>query len=382
MSDYLKEHGFSDLRACDAHIHIIYPHPIEETEQILRSVCGYFAYDRIAIMSMTESSNKGCDPFANVKALYLRERLGVHHYAFGSLFHWYDGRDTAQSFLEQVRKIDALGFDGVKMLEGKPIMRKRFAHPLDDPILDGFWGYIEARRLPITMHLTDPSDMWDRSKCSEYAIRAGWFCDETFPTRRQLFAEMEGFMRKFPALRLTLAHLFNVEETPRAAAQFLEAHEYAGFDLTPGDLMRLSLREPENWRAFYRDYSTRLMYGTDTYNISRDGKTPEEAWGYRPTHLRMFLEGQEDFEYAGDIIQPLKLDGRQKRLILRDNLIAHLGECHRPADYALAAEECARLREMLKKGEFGDRVSGERIPMESRNLEVMEAFFRGQPAVR
>ena len=148
------------------------------------------------------------------------------------------------------------------------------------------------------------------------------------------------------------------------------------------------VREGPSWRHLLgtdnlgRDQFTRLMYGTDTYNISRDGKTPEEAWGYRPTHLRMFLEGQEDFEYAGDIIQPLKLDGRQKRLILRDNLIAHLGECHRPADYALAAEECARLREMLKKGEFGDRVSGERIPMESRNLEVMEAFFRGQPAVR
>ena len=111
MSDYLKEHGFSDLRACDAHIHIIYPHPIEETEQILRSVCGYFAYDRIAIMSMTESSNKGCDPFANVKALYLRERLGVHHYAFGSLFHWYDGRDEKETFRPlRSRKLSLLEF--------------------------------------------------------------------------------------------------------------------------------------------------------------------------------------------------------------------------------------------------------------------------------
>lgn len=378
MSDYLKAHGFSDIQACDAHIHIIYRHPIEETESILRAICEHLDYDRIAMMSMTESSNKGTDPFANVKALYLRERLGVHNYAFGSLFHWRDGRDTAQSYLDQVRKIDELGFDGVKMLEGKPIMRKRFAHPLDDPILDGFYGYIEEHRLPVTMHLTDPSTMWDRSKCSEYAIRAGWFCDETFPTRSQMFSEMEGFMRKFPKLRLTLAHLYNVEESPRAAAKFLEAHENTSFDLTPGDFMHLFLREPENWRAFYRDYSARLMYGTDTYNISLDGKTPEEAWGYRPTHLRMFLEGHEPFEYNGETIPPLSLDEARVRRILRDNLIERLGDCHRPANYALAAEECTRLREMLQAGEFDGLVSEEHARMELQSLNVMEAFFRAR----
>ncbi len=56
-----------------------------------------------------------------------------------------------------------MGFDGVKMMEGKPNRRKLLARRLDDPIFDGYYRFAEENGVPLTLHLADPAYFWDLS---------------------------------------------------------------------------------------------------------------------------------------------------------------------------------------------------------------------------
>ncbi len=65
-------------------------------------------------------------------------------YAFSGIYHHYDERDTADGYLAQAKALWEMGFDGVKILDGKPKMRKYLGRRLCDPIFDPFYAFLEA----------------------------------------------------------------------------------------------------------------------------------------------------------------------------------------------------------------------------------------------
>ena len=110
-----QKKGYREIRLCDSHVHVSYEMPIETTRRMLDLYMTYFGLERLAIMALPHSVRAGAtDPSNNMKALYLKARLNAlwparRLYAFGGLYHFFDGRDTASGFVRQVRALRDLG---------------------------------------------------------------------------------------------------------------------------------------------------------------------------------------------------------------------------------------------------------------------------------
>ncbi len=75
-----------------------------------------------------------------------------------------------------------MGADGIKLIEGKPTMRKVLPIPdFDKEVWDPFWDYCEKSGFPILMHVNDPEEFWEKDKIPSWAKSQGWGYDETYP---------------------------------------------------------------------------------------------------------------------------------------------------------------------------------------------------------
>jgi predicted TIM-barrel fold metal-dependent hydrolase len=166
----------------------------------------------------------------------------------------------------QVRALRAIGFDGLKLIEGKPTARKRFGIPLDAPEYEGMWSTLEELRFPMVFHLGDPEEFWDPDRVPDLARTNGWFYgDGTFPTKEGLHTEVDHILERHPSLKIIFAHFYFLSADLERAGRFLDAHPSVCFDLTPGSEMYNNLtRTHEATRRFFLRYQDRLVYGTDT----------------------------------------------------------------------------------------------------------------------
>ena len=125
-------------------------------------------------------------------------------HAFGGLSYDLPGQPlTEESALNQLLELLSLGFDGLKILEGKPDRRKQLGMPLHSPLYDAVYGYCEAHAIPILAHVGDSKSFWDPVACPPYARKLGWYYgDGTYPTLDQLHSEMESALRRFPRLTI------------------------------------------------------------------------------------------------------------------------------------------------------------------------------------
>ena len=102
-------------------------------------------------------------------------------------------------------------------------------------------------------------------------------------------------MKKFPKLKLCLAHLGFM--TCEEANGYLESWENTSFDLTPAAEWCQSVTENyDEWKVFFTKYAEKLYFGTDTYN-NIEGK--DDADGYerscaRYNVARRMLEKKSD----------------------------------------------------------------------------------------
>ena len=271
-----------------------------------------------------------------------------------------------------------MGVDGYKFLEGKPQIRKRLARRLDDPIFDKMYSFIEEMGMPMTMHLGDPPENWDITKCSPYAIERGWFCDETYPTLEELREETEGILKKHPKLKLTLAHFYFLGHDLEAAKAFLERFPNASFDLTPGGEMYDGFsKRPSEWREFFIKYSNRILYGTDTYNVSYPDLDMYEGThvaGYRINLTRRMLEEKERFEYPrrGTLV-PLALDRASLENIYFNNAASRHAK-PREVDRKRTAQYTQTVLSAMQNGELTTE-ERERDILEIENLQKVMQYF-------
>lgn len=369
-------HHYQSFPICDTHFHLTYQDSLEKTIKIYKDIMKHFHYERIVLLAMNHST-KGDDPANNSKVLYCKSVINeeAEHkvYAFGSLFHYYDGRDTAEGYLRQIREMHVMGFDGVKLLDGKPQNRKRLSKRLDDSIFDGFYSYAELHGIPVKMHLGDPPSFWDADNPARYVY------DHSFPALEELRGEVEGILTKFPRLHLHLAHFYFWGDDLEASVQFFEKWPNVAFDLTPGGEMFVGFsKRIDEWREFFRKYADRIYFGTDTYNMFYSDKLEdyEEGLGvgFRNNQCRRMLEWSEAFEdpYFGRLV-PLHLDKSILQKIYHDNCVRLLGE-PRAIKGSLAA---AYASEVLTKFEhkFVHTASEERDVGEMENLRKVYDYF-------
>ena len=93
-----------------------------------------------------------------------------------------------------------MGCDGVKLLEGKPSMRRAFPIPdFDAPAWEPFWAFAEKTRLPLLWHVNDPEQYWDPSAVSAYAKSSGWGYGADDVNNEAQYAQVRAVLQEHPA---------------------------------------------------------------------------------------------------------------------------------------------------------------------------------------
>ena len=116
--------NFADIPIIDAHVHMTMPYSMADSLKNFRATMAQRGYERLVFMAYSESSDNHGDPLNGLKALWYKLQI-PNTYACGCLVHRHSARDTAEGYENQARCMWDMGFDGMKMLEGKPGLRRR-----------------------------------------------------------------------------------------------------------------------------------------------------------------------------------------------------------------------------------------------------------------
>jgi len=167
-------------------------------------------------------------------------------------------------FVDNMRRC---GCDGLKIIEGKPSMRKMMgAIPdFDQPCWEPLWEYLEKTQFPVLWHLNDPEACWGPEENAPRHIRmARELYDETFVNNEEQYRQMEAILKRHPNIKFIFAHLYFMSaRLPRLAA-LLDNYPNLMVDITPGLEIYVNLsKNIEEARDFFEKYQDRILYGTD-----------------------------------------------------------------------------------------------------------------------
>ncbi len=278
--------GFMDLPVVDSHVHFWDIDSTENTVNIVRKA----RYYRVNVVSIISRERVNFNP----EALYLKAKYPSLFYAFGGLDYsaaFMGSKQAEPSLPEQVDNLMQMGFDGIKMVEGKPSFRKMLQIPFDNGFYKEFFAYVESLGFPILFHVNDPEEFWDAGKAPKWAKEQGWFYDSTYPTKEQLYDEVENVLDTCPNLKVIFAHFYFLSADLERVASLLDKYGNVHLDLTPGVEMFYNFSAKRDaWRNFFLSYQDRLVYGTDISSEQTLEQAVARAW-----LVRNFLETDKGF---------------------------------------------------------------------------------------
>lgn len=241
----------------------------------------------------------------NATALYFKEHHPDRVTLSGALEYGPALADLArapQMLAEQVQTLKAQGFDGLKLIEGKPQVRKLLPFPLDGPLYAPLWAALEQEQFPVVFHVADPDEFWDPERCPAWARASGWdYSDGSYPSKEDLYAEIDHVLARHPRLKIVFAHFYFLSQDLERAARFLDTYPSVCLDLAPHmDMYAHFSRDPAAVRAFFLRYQERIIYGTDTDTraIVR-GPDGVGLMRFIPQLIRAFLEQDGPLELSG-----------------------------------------------------------------------------------
>jgi predicted TIM-barrel fold metal-dependent hydrolase len=286
---------FASIPIIDSHVHFVHSERMNEILSLMEAVpCIRFSL--VCIPNPDTTTH-------NPAALYFKQCHPDRTYISGALdYSVLANLDRAPELLAaQINALKARGFDGLKLIEGKPQVRKLLPHPLDGPLYAAMWSAVEQENFPVVFHVNDPDEFWDAVRCPGWARQSGWdYSDGSYPSKEDLYAEVDNILKRHPNLKIIFAHFYFLSLDLERAARFLDAHPIVCFDLAPHiDMYRDFSRSPDTARAFFLRYQDRIVYGTDT-DTRALVRGPD---GYKlmqsiPVLIRSFLEREEKFVMA------------------------------------------------------------------------------------
>ena len=342
--------------------------------------------ERANLAVIEHGDRVSCTP----EALALKALYPGRFYVFGSLdpcLYYRGGADMGARQAEYAGTLLCAGCDGIKLLEGKPQLRKK--HPIPDfdaPCWAAFWAWAEEREVPVLWHVNDPEAFWDPARVPAWAAKQGWCYDGSYINNEEQYRQVLAVLARHPRLRVCFAHFFFLSAQLSRLGGILDAYPEVMVDLTPGiEMYENFSAQPAETRAFFDAYHDRIVYGTDiasrfVYNAG--GKAFNEKENLRrPEIVRAFLTnthsetvsadgnfvvGRPDFEMMG-----LGLRGERLEEILGGNFLRLVNAPPRPVDAEAALALCADTREKL-------RAAAKRpgFRPDARGIDAAEKIFR------
>lgn len=288
----------------------------------------------------------------NPVSLLLKRQCHATMYSFGGI-RYPQPHSAAQpySYAQQAQRLIAMGFDGIKLF-AKPDVRRAFGQPLDSPVFDEMFSWLEESGTSVLYHIADPPEFWDAEKVPAFAKEAGWLYGEDTPSFDGILDELDRLMAKHPRLRVVLPHfLFLSQDLPRCDA-FLARWPNARLDITPGvELYHSLAADIGAAHAFFEKHQDRIHFGTDNvgtpYDAPNDGTWLKSAQE-KVVSIRTFLEKTEG-EVFGRQQPCLGLDGTLLDKIYATNYLNFTAPAPKPVDTEAAL---AYTSELLQEAEI------------------------------
>lgn len=371
----------------DSHIHFGHP----EFRAGLMAVIDRAQIDRLNIVCTPSQQRLSLVP----DALHLKAHQPDRVYVFGGLdisALFMMPEQCGEFFAGYVDTLRQMGCDGIKMIEGKPQIRKMLPlPPFDSPQYAPYWEKMAQDQIPIIFHVNDPEEFWDAERIPSWAVEAGWFYGQGgFIDNEVQYREVLNVLDRNPDLVVIFAHFFFLSAQLERLAEYLDRYPGMHIDLTPGVEMYYNFAaNPQKTRDFFIRFQDRILYGTDI-GAKALLATPEqgiemgESLG-RVKLVRTFLETDGEFwldphggYLLGDQKSPfqglgLPLPIREK--IYHKNFERLAGVRPRSLDPNAIIAECERLITMI--GVMGAAQPG--MAGDPSIAQIVKTYFETNP---
>jgi hypothetical protein len=161
-------------------------------------------------------------------------------------------------------------------------------HPMFEPIL----SYLEREERTLIAHLGEPLACWQpldpgNPHYGYYSQHPKWhlYGRTEFPSHAEIIAARDRILGRHPGLRFVGAHLGSLEfDVSEIAARF---DRYPNFMVdTSARLGDLMCQDPDKVRAFFLDYSDRILFGTDIVMLETFSRLSSEEIAARCNEMR------------------------------------------------------------------------------------------------
>ena len=270
-----------------------------------------------------------------------------------------DNMPEGMNAVDQYKELMEIGFDGLKMLEGKPTIHKKIGKNLNHPQLDKLYAELEKDGTHLLMHVNDPDEFWDKDRAPGWAVDNGWvYLDGTFASYEEIHRQTVKILEDHPGIHLTLAHFFFCSKEPEILEGLFAKYPNFCVDLTAGGEMYVSFaKNYEYYKEFFNKYSDRLIFGTDR---SYTCDTKYSDWLYNM--VVTFLDTDKTVKCFDDLdLKGLGLSQEKRDNLLFGNFVRRVGEAPKPINkeklkayiekysFALTDEDKKRIEPLAKK---------------------------------
>jgi hypothetical protein len=367
----------------DCHIH--YPHPAVMAGLI--EICNKLGINRFNVVCTPHQERLSLVP----DALHLKANHPGRVYVFGGLdvsAYFMAPEAVGDLFSGYIDLLLGAGCDGIKMIEGKPDMRKMLPIPaFDSESFAPYWEKLAQIQLPVVFHVNDPEEFWDKESVPGWVLERGWFYgDGSYINNEDQYTQVFNVLARHPTLKVIFAHFFFMSAQQERLGDLLDQFPNMYVDLTPGiEMYHNFSARLEATRDFFIKYQDRIMFGTDI-GAKALLISPEEGVEYADSHSRVslvrnFLESEGEFKLEagggflfGDPDTPFRgLDLPEPILdkVYYKNFEKAVGLTPRPLNPSVILQLCDQIEMMI--GIQGASRPG--VPGDTSVVQAVRSYF-------
>ncbi len=248
------------MKILDCHVHYAMPIAPEEIISLMDDTkTDYF---NVVLVPERQRISSICD------AMVLKAKSMNRCSVYSSLDvskYFINSKNLGKAFAKYTKYLLKMGADGIKLIEGKPNMRKLLPIPdFDNMVWDPFFEYLETNQIPVLWHVNDPEEFWDKDKIPSWASSQGWYYDESFINNEEQYRQIGKVLERHPNIKIIFAHFFFMSNQLSRLQSILDKYPNIMIDLTPGIEMYINFSnniiEAKN---FFIKNQDRIIYGTD-----------------------------------------------------------------------------------------------------------------------